>query len=248
MIHPTALVEPGARLGADCEIMAYAVIFRHCILGDGVTVWPHAVLGGDPQDLRFDRAIASGVRLGAGTVIREAVTIHRSTRPGGETVVGENCFLMATSHVAHDCAVGRHVVVANAALLAGHVQIGDHVFIGGGAVLHQGSRVGEGAMLGGLAGVGLDVPPYVMVANRNEIIGLNLVGLKRRGVPRETVLELKELFQAVYGPAGNLRELAAARLPAARSVEARRFLEFFAEGKRGIMRPRRGVQVPADPV
>jgi UDP-N-acetylglucosamine acyltransferase len=246
MIHPAAIVEPGARLGVGCEIMAGAVIFRHCVLGDRVTVWPHAVLGGDPQDLRFDRATESGVRIGAGTVIREAVTVHRSTKPGGETVVGDNCFLMASSHVAHDCIVGDHVVVANAALLAGHVRIGDHCFLGGGAVLHQYVRVGDGAMLGGLAGVGYDVPPYLMVANRNEVIGLNLVGLKRRGVAREAVVELKELFHAVYGQPGNIRALAAARLPAARTPEARRFLEFFAEGKRGFMRTRRGGQETAE--
>src|SRR5690606_10952257 len=132
-----ALVEPGAQLGAGCEIMAYAVVTRHCVLGDGVVVHPFAVVGGDPQYLKFDPTIASHVRIGARSVIREHVTINRSIHPGKATVLGEQCFLMAASHVAHDCEVGNHVVFANAALLAGHVTVGDHTFIGGSAAVHQ---------------------------------------------------------------------------------------------------------------
>lgn len=241
MIHPAAMVETGAQLGADCEIMAGAVITRHCVLGDRVTVWPHAVLGGDPQDLRFNRATASGVRIGSGTTVREHVTINRATQSGGETVVGENCFLMAASHVGHDCVVGHHVVIANAALLAGHVRMGDHTFVGGGAVFHQFVRVGEGAMVGGMAGIGLDLPPFVMAADRNQIVGLNLVGLKRRGVTRDAIRELKAALREVYFTAGNIREVAAHALAGGRFVtpEARRFLEFFSGGTRGFVRLRR---------
>ena len=238
-IHPTAIVEPGVRLGTNCEIMAYAVITRHCVLGDCVTVWPHAVLGADPQDLKFDRTTASGVRIGSGTVIREGVTVNRATRSGGETVVGENCFLMAMSHVGHDCTVGDHVILANAALLAGHVSIGANSFVGGGAAFHQFVRVGEGVMVGGLTAVSLDLPPYVLAASRNELAGLNLIGLKRRGVAHEAIAELKELFRAVCGATGSPQALAAARLTGACSPEARRFLEFFAGSKRGFARARR---------
>lgn len=99
-IHPTALVEPGAELGADCEIMAHALVTKHCVLGDRVVVHPFAVIGGDPQYLKFDRALTTGVRIGAGTVLREHVTVNRSIHAGKFTVVGEHCFLMATSHVA----------------------------------------------------------------------------------------------------------------------------------------------------
>ena len=101
-IHPTALVEPGAQLGADCEIMAGAIVTKHCVLGDRVVVHPYAVVGGDPQYLKFDRASAAGLRVGAGTVIREHVTLNRSIHADGFTVIGEGCFLMAASHVAHD--------------------------------------------------------------------------------------------------------------------------------------------------
>src|SRR5687767_12368810 len=116
VIHPTAIVEPGAKLGADCEIMAYAVVTKYCELGDGVLVHPFAVVGGDPQYLKFARSTDSGVRIGAGTVVREHVTINRSAHAGKFTTVGENCFLMSASHVAHDCEVGNHVVFANATL------------------------------------------------------------------------------------------------------------------------------------
>jgi UDP-N-acetylglucosamine acyltransferase len=182
------------------------------------------------------------VRVGSGTVIREHVTINRATKAGGETVVGENCFLMAACHVGHDSVVGNSVIIANAVLLAGHVRMADHVFVGGGAVFHQFVRVGEGAMVGGMAGVGLDLPPFVMAAERNQVIGLNLVGLKRRGVAREAIRELKEAFRAVYFTPGNIRDVAAAARTggAFATPEAGRFLEFFGGGMRGFARPRRG--------
>ncbi|MCR6654358.1 MAG: acyl-ACP--UDP-N-acetylglucosamine O-acyltransferase [Opitutus sp.] len=240
-IHPAAIVEDGAQLGVDCDIRAGAFIGRHCVLEDGVVVHPYAVLGGDPQDLRFDPRVNSAVRIGARTTVREHVTVHRSTREGAATQVGANCFLMATCHVAHDCVVGDNVVIANAALLAGHVHVGANAFLGGGAVFHQGGRVGESAMVGGCSRIALDVPPFVMAAERNEIIGLNLVGLRRRGFPRTTIVELKDAFREVYFTPGNIRTIAADALGSGRysSEQARRFLEFFTTGKRGIARPRR---------
>ncbi len=164
MIHPTAIVEPGATLGADCEVMAYAVVTRHVVLGDRVVIHPFAVVGGDPQYLKFERGTAAGVRVGAGTVIREHVTINRSIHAGKSTEVGANCFLMAASHVAHDCEVGDNVVLANAALLAGHVSVGAGSFLGGGAAIHQFCRVGENVMVAGHASITRDVPHFTMVA------------------------------------------------------------------------------------
>lgn len=238
MIHPTAIIEPGARIGADCEIHAYAVIGKHAILGDRVTVHPFAVIGGEPQFLKFDSKIESFVRVGSGTVIREQVTINRSIYPGKETVVGENCFLMSTAHVGHDCAIGANVVVASQALLAGHVEIGSFAFVGGNASLHQFVRVGESVMIGGAGRLSRDVAPYTMVVERDEIVGLNLVGLKRRGLPRETIRELKEAFKRVYFEAGNIRELAAAAKASGefKSPEAARFFDFFAVSKRNFAR------------
>jgi len=240
-IHPTAIVEPGAELGADCEIMAHAIVTRHVILEAGVVVHPFAVVGGDPQYLQFLRGTSSGVRVGAGTVIREHVTINRSVHDGKSTTIGEHCFLMAASHVAHDCLVGNHVVFANAALLAGHVSVGDHTFLGGGAAVHQYCRIGEGVMVAGHASITRDVPHYTMVAERDEVIGFNVVGLKRRGMSRVAIAELKAAFQDVYFTPGNIRDVARERLAADafETSEARRFLEFFSDGKRSFARARR---------
>ena len=241
MIHPSATVEPGAQLGADCEIMAHAVVTRHAILGDRVVVHPGAVVGGDPQFLKFDRRTASFVRVGEGTVIRENATLNRSIHEGQATVVGARCFLMAGSHAGHDCALADDVVLANNAMLAGHVTVGAFTFVGGGAGVHQFVRIGESVMIGGLARITRDLAPYTIGAERDEVSGLNLVGLKRRGFARETIRELKEAFRAVYLEAGDIRQLAAAAQAGGlvKSVEATRFLEFFSDGKRGFARPER---------
>ncbi len=241
MIHPTAIVEAGAQLGAGCEIQAHAIVTQHCVLGDGVVVHPFAVVGGDPQYLKFDRATASGVRIGAGTVIREHVTVNRSIHGGGYTTVGDNCFLMAASHVAHDCVVGSNVVMANAALLAGHVTVGDHSFLGGSCAVHQYCRIGEGVMVAGLAAITRDVAHYTMVAERDDVVGFNAIGLKRRGMGRPAIAELKQAFHTVYFTPGNIRVIAAEALASGAygTPEARRFLEFFSEGKRSFARARR---------
>ena len=240
-VHPTAIVEDGAQLGEGCVIHAYAIVTRHAVLGAGVVVHPHAVVGGDPQDLSFDTATVTGVRIGARTTIREHVTIHRATKPGGWTEVGSDCFLMVGCHIAHDCHLADRVIVANNVLFAGHIQVGAAAFIGGGVTIHQFSRIGEGAMVGGAARISQDVPPFTMVTERDDIVGLNVVGLRRRGVPRATVEEIKRAFRAVNVRVGNMREIAAAALAGGSytSAEARRYLEFFASGKRGIARVRR---------
>jgi UDP-N-acetylglucosamine acyltransferase len=248
VIHPTAIVEAGAQLGAECEIMAGAIITKQCVLGDRVVVHPYAVIGGDPQYVKFDRATASGVRIGAGTVLREHVTVNRSIHAGGFTTIGEGCFLMAASHVAHDCAVGSQVVFANAALLAGHVSVGDHTFFGGGAAVHQYCRIGESVMVAGHASITRDVPPFTMVAERDDVIGFNLVGLKRRGFSRAAMAELKQAYHEVYFTVGNIRTVAAAVLAGGKfaTPEVRRFLQFFSEGKRSFARARRAAVEESD--
>jgi UDP-N-acetylglucosamine acyltransferase len=241
-IHPSAIVEPGAQLGEGCVIHPFAVIKSGAILGDRVAVHPFAVVGGDPQVLRFDPSVPTGVKIGSGSTIREYVTINRSTEKGLNTTVGENCLLMACSHVAHDAIVGNNVVIANNVLLAGHVVVSDRVVLGGGSAFHQFSRIGEGSIVGGLARITQDIPPFIMVAERNEVSGLNLVGLKRRGCSRETIMELKAAYRLVYFTQGNIRKIAADALSSGTfaSAEARLFLTFITEGKRGIARARKG--------
>lgn len=239
-VHSTAIVEEGVTLGAGCVVQAHAILRRHTVLGDGVVVHPFAVVGGDPQYLKFDPATASGVHVGAGTVIREHVTINRSIHAGKNTIVGARCFLMANTHVGHDCIVADDVVLANNAMLAGHVEIGSFTFVGGGAGIHQFVRIGEGVMVGGLTRLTKDVAPFLMVAERDEVPGFNVVGLKRRGFSRDAIRELKDCFRTVFA-GGDPRKAAAARLAAGvASAEARRFLEFFATGKRGFVRPASG--------
>jgi UDP-N-acetylglucosamine acyltransferase len=241
IIHPTAIVEDGAEIGADCEIHAHAIVTKHCVLSDRVAVHPFAVIGGDPQYLKFERATLSRVKIGSGSVIREHVTINRSISSGGFTTVGSDCFLMASSHVAHDCTVGNHVVLANAALLAGHVSVGDHSFLGGACAVHQFCRIGDGVMVAGHATITRDVAHFTMVAERDEIVGFNAIGLRRRGMSRPAIAELKQAFHAVYFTPGNIRVVAADALEDGTfsTPEARRFLEFFSQGKRSFARARR---------
>lgn len=248
IIHPTAIVEEGAQLGVDCDIQAYAVISKHCVLGDRVIVHPFAVIGGDPQYLKFEHATASSVSVGARTVIREHVTINRSMNAGGITTVGSDCYLMAAAHVGHDSTVGNNVVIANAALLGGHVSIGEHTFLGGGSGVHQFCRVGDGVMVAGNATVTRDVAHFTMVALRDEIVGFNAVGLRRRGMSRAAIAELKQAFHTVYFTPGNIRVVAAEALAEGTfsTPEARRFLEFFSHGKRSFARARRASMEDVD--
>jgi UDP-N-acetylglucosamine acyltransferase len=247
-IHPTAIIEEGAQLGEGCVVQAHAIIRRYSVLGPGVVVHPFAVVGGDPQYLKFDPATVSQVRVGAGTVVREHVTINRSIHAGQATIVGERCFLMAGAHVAHDCTVGDDVVLANHVLLAGHVAIGNFCFVGGGAAVHQFARIGESAIISGLARLAQDVPPFAMAAERNEIIGLNLIGLKRRGISRAAIREIKAAFRAAYFTPGNIRDVARTALAGEQftTAEARQFLAFFTEGKRGFARARRAATAGDD--
>ncbi len=253
MIHPSAQVHPSANLAPDVEVGAFAIVEADVVVGAGGRIAAHAivkararlgaqvsvdhfaVVGGDPQDLSFDRTTPSGVRIGDRTVIREHVTIHRATKPGTETVVGADGLLMAGAHVAHDCVLGDHVILANGCMLGGHVHVGDRAFVSGGVAVHQFCRVGGGSLTSGNAVVTEDVPPNVLAYGRNECAGLNLIGLRRRGLPTETVAELKQAYHRVYAPGGNCAALAQAALDAGafRSAEAEAFLRFFLGGKRG---------------
>ncbi|QYY36854.1 acyl-ACP--UDP-N-acetylglucosamine O-acyltransferase [Ruficoccus sp. ZRK36] len=233
------LIEPGVTLGADCNLAPFAVVKTGSVLGDRVTVDHFAVVGGLPQDLKFDPATKSGVRIGAGTVLREGVTIHRATTEGGFTEIGANCLLMVNSHVGHDCTLGDSVIMANGALLGGHVHVGKNAFISGNAVIHQHVRVGEGCMISGGSRVGLDVPPFVIVDGKNTVGGLNLVGLRRRGHTAEEITDLKNCYRAIYMSTvkGSAADKAATVTPTTETGKT--FIDFFAARGRGFIHARR---------
>jgi len=259
MIHSTAIVSPDAELGEGVEVGPYAIVEGDVEIGDSSTVDAHAivkkgsrigknvtignyvVIGGLPQDLSFDPSTPTYAAIGDGTALREGATVNRATQPEGSTTVGSNCYLMAQSHIGHDCVLGEGVVLANVAMVAGFVTIGSFSFMGGGAGIHQYNRIGEGVMIGGNASITLDIAPFTMVADRNELHGLNLVGLRRRKVPRERIQALKECYRAVLVESSNIKQKAAEYLNSeyGELEEVRRFLDFFGEGKRGFARASR---------
>jgi UDP-N-acetylglucosamine acyltransferase len=226
-IHASAIVEDGATLGVDVEIGPYSVVGARVRIGDGVrlashvvilgdtqigarcVVHPHAVLGGGPQ-FRGDSGQEAKLVIGADTGIREHVTMNGgSVKGGGRTEVGANGYFMAYSHVAHDCHVGDNVTFANGVALGGHVTIGDGVNIGGLSAVQQFCRVGRGAFVGGVTGVPDDVIPYGMVwGDHARLSGLNLIGLKRRGVPRERIHALRAAFRFIFHGEGTLSDRA----------------------------------------
>ncbi|GHB89615.1 acyl-ACP--UDP-N-acetylglucosamine O-acyltransferase [Cerasicoccus arenae] len=240
-------IEDYVQMGEGVVISPFAVVKSGSVLGAEVTVDHFAVIGGNPQYLRFDPRTQSGVRVGTKTVIREGVTINRSIHTGHDTTIGGNGFLMANCHVGHDCVVGDYVVLANGVLLGGHVTVGDHVFIGGNSAVHQFCRIGESAMIGGVARITYDVPPFVMAANENEVAGLNLIGLKRRGFTEEEISDLKRCYRAVYlgklagSPVKKADAALAENLPT--TDRGKQFLNFFTySDSRGFIRSRASTQ------
>lgn len=251
LIHPTAVVDPGAELGEEvrigpfavieadtrigegCSIAAHALVKRYVRMGPGNRVAEHAVIGGEPQDYAF-RPCESWVEIGAENLIREGVTIHRSSRPGGVTRIGNRNFLMAGAHVAHDCALGDGIVLVNGAGLTGHVTVGDRAFVSGYAGVHQFCRVGRLAMIGGLSKVVQDCLPFVITdGNPARARGLNLVGLRRAGFGRESIAALKAAYRTLLRSALPL-ERALAELEASPEAVVRELAEFVRGSRRGF--------------
>jgi UDP-N-acetylglucosamine acyltransferase len=212
-IHPTAIVDPGARLGAGviigpfavveagtdigdgCEIRAHAVVKRFTRMGRENVLHEGAVVGGEPQDVSF-RGVPSELHIGDRNVIREGVTIHRGTEPGSATVVGSDCFLMACSHVAHNDRLGDGVILANAVLLGGYVDVGERAFLSGGVGVHQFCRVGRLAMSGGNSRIIMDALPFVNTTGfPGRAVGLNVVGLRRAGFDASALRVLKQAYR-----------------------------------------------------
>lgn len=224
-VHPTAVVDPGARIGSEVEIGPFCVVGPEVEIGDGCRlhshvviagrttlgpqceVFPFASLGHRPQDLKY-KGEPSRLEIGPRNMIREGVTMNPGTQGGGMvTRVGSDCLFMAYAHVAHDCKIGDHVIMANAATLGGHCEIGDYAILGGLSAAHQFVRIGEHAFLGGLSGADCDVIPFGMqIGIRTGLSGLNLVGMKRHGYSREEINALRQAYKMLFDGAGTLKE------------------------------------------
>ncbi len=256
-IHASALVEPGAKIGSGCEIGPFCHIGPDVTLGNGVklkshvvvtglteigedtVVFPFSVLGEIPQDLKFKGEITR-LKIGARNRIREHVTMNTGTEGGGGvTTIGDDCLFMAGCHVAHDVNVANRVILVNSVALGGHCILDDDVIVGGLSGVHQFVRIGQGAIIGAVTMVTNDVIPYGLVqAPRGELDGLNLVGLKRRGVPRTDIMALRAAFQMLAQGDGTFQERAHRLGEDSDSEYVRRIVQFVTgETDRSFMTP-----------
>ncbi len=265
-IHPTSVIDPRAELGPDVSVGAYSVIGPEVVLGAGCRIGHHVVLEGQvrvgersrighgsvlgptPQDLKYREGTPSGVKIGADTVIREHVTIHRATREHGWTEVGQHCLIMSSSHIAHDCRIGNDVIIINYAGLTGHVQVDDRATVGGLSGIHPFARIGTYAYIGGCSKVLQDVPPFVIVDGAPATArSANVIGLRRGGVGAEDRRQIQAAFRILYRsglpPASAIRRI---REELALTPFIARLVEFVEGTKLGIVgphRPRSGSEV-----
>ncbi|NLC70575.1 MAG: acyl-ACP--UDP-N-acetylglucosamine O-acyltransferase [Desulfuromonadaceae bacterium] len=256
MIHETAIIQPGARIADNVTIGPFAVIGEHVEIGSGSSVGPHAVIegrtvigehnrifqfasvGAIPQDLKY-RGEETRLVIGDRNQIREFTTIHVGTEGGGGvTKIGNDNLFMAYSHVGHDSKVGNHAIFANCATLGGHVEVQDYAILGGLSGVHQFTRIGCHCMISGGSMVGQDIPPYIIAqGDRAKPIGINIVGLRRRGFSDQAIVSVKEAFRIIFR-SGLKRSEAFARIAKEieQTPELKRFLEFFENSRRGIAR------------
>jgi UDP-N-acetylglucosamine acyltransferase len=250
-IHSTAIVDAAAQIGAGVEIGPYSIVGAGAVIGDNCTIQAHAVvegtvrmgrenfigygavIGAIPQDLAFDPKTKSSVEIGAGNTIREYCTIHRGSTEGSATVIGDGNFLMVGNHLGHNCTLGNSVVMANDCLLAGYVRIDDRAFIGGGSRFHQGIRMGRLVMAEGRFTQNL--PPFLGAA-KNQVYGMNIVGLRRAGFSAAERDEIKRAFKLLYRSGLNTKQALEKAAESEFGPVGREFFEFVANaGKRGIV-------------
>jgi UDP-N-acetylglucosamine acyltransferase len=206
-IGPFCLIGPDVVVGEGCRLVAHVHVTGHTIIGARTIVYPFASLGTPPQSVKY-RGGPTRLCIGADCDIRENVTINTGTEDDrGVTEIGDRCFLMAGSHVAHDCNVGSDVTFANNAVIGGHVSVGDHSFLGGQAAVRQFVRIGEGAMIVGMSGVRADIIPWGMAQGPlANLVGINVVGLRRRGFARLEILRFREAYRDLFLGGGLFRD------------------------------------------
>ncbi|MEX0907752.1 MAG: acyl-ACP--UDP-N-acetylglucosamine O-acyltransferase [Gemmatimonadota bacterium] len=234
-IGPYAVIGPDVHIGQGTRIGAHVVIERDTRLGSECRVHPGAVLGGDPQDLKYGGEQAPLI-IGDRTVIRECATLNRGTSSRGRTSIGSDCLIMAYAHVAHDCALGDHVILSNSVNMGGHCDIGDWVIVGGLTAIHQFVQIGAHAFVGGCSAVRKDVPPFVKSAGDPlKLFGLNSVGLQRRGFADEERAALRRAYRLLFQSKFNLSDaLASARAELTGSAHVEELLAFIEGSERGV--------------
>src|SRR5438552_13996895 len=252
-IHPTAIVDPAARVGVDVEIGPFSVIGPQATIGEKTIVQSHvviegeveigtgnfvghgAIIGAPPQDVSFSPERKTKVEIGNDNVIREYCTIHRGTAEGSSTKIGDKNFLMAGAHIGHNCEIENNVIIANNCLLAGYVRVDDGAFLGGGSTFHQFMHIGRLVMVQGSSAFGKDIPPFVIAAERNYVFGLNTVGLRRAGFSPTDREEIKTAFKLIYLSGLNISQALEKAATTKFGAPAREFLDFVVNAKkRGI--------------
>lgn len=255
-IHPTAVVEDGAVLGADVEIGPYAHIGKDVKIGDGTRVqqgaildghtsigsmcqiFPYALIGMKTQDLKYREGSTSYVEIGDRTVIREFATVHLGTADGEKTIIGSDCLFMCYCHAAHGVILGNHVICSNSVQLAGDVHLEDYAIVGGCSASHQFCTVGTHAMVGGMVKIRQDVPPYMlcdMVEGSMKVVGVNVVGLTRRGFAKESIQSLKEAHRLIYRDGLNRTQaLDKVESEVEPTEEVKKLVAFYRASERGV--------------
>jgi UDP-N-acetylglucosamine acyltransferase len=258
-IHPTALVDPAAKLDAGVEIGAFSIVGPHVTIGENAVVQSHVVIEGDvqigtgnfigygaiigapPQDVSFSLERKTRVEIGNDNIIREYCTIHRASDEHSATRIGHKNFLMAGTHIGHNCVIGDNVIVANNCLLAGYVRVDDGAFLGGGSTFHQLMRIGRLVMVQGSSAFGKDLPPFVIAAERNSVVGVNVVGLRRSGFSAKDRDEIKAAFRLLYESGLNVGQALEKAATMKFGAPGREFFDFVANAKkRGICPWKRG--------
>ena len=236
-IGPFAYIEDNVEIGAGTEVMANASILYGARIGKNCRIFPSAVVGAIPQDLKFQGEETLAI-IGDNTTIRECATVHRGTASKGKTVVGNNCLIMAYSHVAHDCLLHDHIIMSNAVQLAGEVVVEDYAIIGGGTLVHQFSHIGAHVMIQGGSKVNKDIPPYIIAAREPiQYCGINSIGLNRRGFTREQINAIQDVYRFVYSPLYNTTQaLQHAETELPEGPERDLILSFIKESPRGIVK------------
>jgi UDP-N-acetylglucosamine acyltransferase len=254
LIHPTAIISPKAELDSSVEVGPYAVVEDHVQISAETKIMAHAhvtghtqigrnneihmgaVIGHLPQDLKFSSNTRSYLKIGNGNTFREYSTIHRGTEPESATVIGNDNYLMGGAHVAHNCVIGNRVIICNYTCLGGHVHIDDQAFISATVLIHQFIHVGRLVMCGANALVTMDVPPFMMACERNEIWSFNLVGLQRAGFSQETIKEIKKMYKIFYRTGLNVSQaLQEIERSSFQSAEIHEFVEFVLNSPNGVL-------------